>query len=279
MQPGGSTVSSCLGRSSNTVSAATRTLCLCAVGFQFNPVTSSCIECIVALRQFKTNVGNEACRICTDERIYSAVTKTCSHPALTTQVVRLFHGINYVAFYVFNSNQNGTRITDIFQCNRDFRSVRWKTARLNTESPFQEHVLNTNTVTNLDFSSHTIFHHSRNVYMITIEFYDSSHYVECTYQGFRLRNFAVINLQMGSNNFIPVLYDSVSDNTKVLPIRVSSHCQGAPSMFCFRCLHFDQFSWIYRNPETGGLITDISSINAMGRGQELFLLHPDNLCS
>ena len=113
MQPGRSTFDSCLGCSSNTVSAATRTLCLCAVGFQFNPVTWSCIECIAALRQFKTNVGNEACRICTDERIYSAVMKTCSDPALTTQVVRLFHSINYVAFYVFNSNENGTRITDI----------------------------------------------------------------------------------------------------------------------------------------------------------------------
>jgi len=251
-----------------------RTSCACVSGYEYDIVTLSCTQCDVASRKYKSTLGNFACLTCADERTYDAREQTCRDPALMEQVVRLFHGINYVAFHVFDENPNGTRITDIFKRKLNFENVQWKTATLNTESPFQGHVLNTNALPNRDFSSNNILHHRRNVYMINIEFYDSTHFVECSYHGLPLRKFTNMDLQLGRNNFIPVLYTSVDDNTKILPIQVASNCQDANSVLCFQYVQHDEFSWIFRNRENGGLVADTTSINALGAWTSSFSFTP-----
>jgi len=266
--------SSCSQCADNTVSTEDRRSCQCASAYQYDLITLRCTECSAALRQFKADVGNHACGTCEDEQIFSSSTQTCTDPTTIEQTVKLFHGINYVAFHVFDKIPSGTRITDIFQRNHNSQTVFWKTATLNTESPLQQHVLNTNARPNRDFSRDNIVHHSRNVYMINIEFYDSKQFVECSYRGVPLAKFTTMDLRLGSNNFVPILYSSVDDNTRVLPIQMPVHCHSTSSVSCFRYVMYDEFSWIFRHKDTGVLIMDTTSVNAFGTWTSHFSFTP-----
>jgi len=215
------------------------------------------MECVG--RAYKSTIGDERCQTCESGNNFNASTQQCTNPAFTQQVVKLYHGVNYVSFYVFDDNPNGTLITDIFRRNLNSQQTVWKTATLVSEGPS---VLSTQTGST-DFAKSEIKHNRRNVYKINIEFFSTTDFVECTYSGNIVHTLEEITLQIGSQNYFPVLYDTVGQNNKVMPIQIDSLCTVPTSLTCFRYVEYDVFTLITRDAN-GNIVSSTTAITSSG---------------